>query len=212
MAQPVLEFWFEFASTYSHLAANRVEDAARAAGVSLTYRPFLLGPIFKVQGWNDSPFNVYPTKGVYMWRDMERLAQKYGVPLRKPSVFPQNGLLPARVATAGASAPWLPAFVRGVYLANFRDDQDISSADVVKDVLATAGCADPEQALILANSPETKQALKDASAEAARRGVFGAPTFFAGDEMFWGNDRLEDALAWCRRAAETPATQSTRAG
>src|SRR5215468_8509234 len=93
-----LEFWFEFASTYSHLAVSQVEDAARAAGVALVWRPFLLGPVFKAQGWDDSPFNVYPVKGRYMWRDLERICAKQGVPLRRPSCFTRNGLLAARVA------------------------------------------------------------------------------------------------------------------
>ena len=93
-----LEFWFEFASTYSYPAAMRVEDAARAAGVPLVWRPFLLGPIFGAQGWNDSPFNVYPVKGRYMWRDLERVCAKHGLPLPAARAFPRNGLLAARVA------------------------------------------------------------------------------------------------------------------
>src|SRR5262245_44856770 len=74
-----LAVWFELASTYSYLAVSRAPEAARAAGVTLVWRPFLLGPIFQKQGWNDSPFNVYPAKGRYMWRDMERLAARYGL-------------------------------------------------------------------------------------------------------------------------------------
>ena len=93
-----LEFWYEFASTYSYLASARVDAVATAAGVQVEWRPFLLGPIFKEQGWNDSPFNLYPAKGRYMWRDMERLAAGYELPFRKPSVFPRNGLAAARVA------------------------------------------------------------------------------------------------------------------
>lgn len=76
MEQEPLEFWFEFASTYSYLAASRIEEVAAGSGVRLRWRPFLLGPIFASQGWGDSPFNLYPLKGRYMWRDMERLCEK----------------------------------------------------------------------------------------------------------------------------------------
>src|SRR6185369_6577026 len=97
-----IEFWFEFASTYSYPAAWRVEELARDAGCEVAWRPFLLGPIFAGQGWNDSPFNVYPAKGKYMWRDLARVCAKHDLPLRHPSQFPRNGLLAARVALVGA--------------------------------------------------------------------------------------------------------------
>ncbi len=95
-----LEFWFEFASTYSYPAAERVVAAAVEAGAVLRWMPFLLGPIFAAQGWKDSPFNLYPAKGAYMWRDLERLCAAQGLPFQRPSVFPRGGLLAARVATA----------------------------------------------------------------------------------------------------------------
>jgi 2-hydroxychromene-2-carboxylate isomerase len=93
-----VEFWFEFGSTYSYLSAARIENIAAAAGVPVLWEPFLLGPIFAEQGWDDSPFNVYPAKGCYMWRDMERLCAKYCIPFTRPSRFPRNGLLAARIA------------------------------------------------------------------------------------------------------------------
>ena len=94
------EFWYEFASTYSYPAALRVAALAEARGVSLVWRPFLLGPIFFAQGWRDSPFNIYPAKGRYMWRDLERTCAAMGVPLKRPDPFPQPSLLAARVALA----------------------------------------------------------------------------------------------------------------
>ena len=134
-----LEFWFEFASTYSYPAAERVQAAADEAGVALRWRPFLLGPIFAAQGWKDSPFNLYPAKGAYMWRDLERLCAAQGLRFERPSVFPRNGLLAARVATAASAEPWLPEFVRAVYRANFAEDRDIAAPEVVGAVLEALG-------------------------------------------------------------------------
>jgi 2-hydroxychromene-2-carboxylate isomerase len=100
-----IEFWFEFASSYSYPAALRIEEVAQRAGVRLIWRPFLLGPIFKAQGWNDSPFNIYPAKGNYMWRDLQRVCDALGIPFRKPSVFPRNGL--GRSPGLLFEEPWL---------------------------------------------------------------------------------------------------------
>jgi 2-hydroxychromene-2-carboxylate isomerase len=196
---PVVEFWFELASTYSYPAAMRVEDAARAAGVELAWRPFLLGPIFRAQGWNDSPFNVYPAKGRYMWRDLERVCARHGLPLRRPSVFPRQSLHAARVALVGAARPWGPRFVRAAYRASFADDRDIAAPDVLAALLRDAGVA-PEPVLAEAAAEETKARLRAATDEAARRGIFGAPSFLVGEELFWGDDRLEDALAFASGA------------
>ena len=110
------EFWYEFASTYSYPAALRVGALAEARGVSLAWRPFLLGPIFAAQGWRDSPFNIYPNKGRYMWRDLERTCAAMGVPLVRPEPFPQASLLAARVALAlegEARAELFPPGLRG---------------------------------------------------------------------------------------------------
>ena len=122
-----VQFWFEFASPYSYLAAARIENVLASTarrGIMVSWEPFLLGPIFKAHGWGDSPFNVHPIKDQYMWRDVERLCERYGIPFSRPSHFPRNGLLPARVACqAKAEArPCLPEFVRMVYRANFAED------------------------------------------------------------------------------------------
>jgi 2-hydroxychromene-2-carboxylate isomerase len=195
-----VDFWFEFASTYSYLAVSRVERMAHAAGVLVAWRPFLLGPIFGAQGWNDSPFNVYPVKGAYMWRDMERLCERYQLPLRRPSKFPRNGLLAARVALAGDEAGWVPTFVRNVYRANFGDDREIADPTVLAAILRDVG-ADADALLAAAASPAVKDRLRAHTGEAQRLGLFGAPSFVVRGELFWGNDRLEDALEWAQRAA-----------
>jgi len=190
-----IDFWFEFASTYSYPAAMRVEESAAARGVQVSWRAFLLGPIFHAQGWTDSPFNLYPSKGRYMWRDLERICAAQGIALTRPGAFPRNGLLAARVCARFADAPWLPEFVRRVYAANFALDRDIATPEVVADCLAAIG-QDAAAILAAAQSQETKALLRAQSDEAVRLGLFGAPTFMVGGEMFWGNDRLDEALAW----------------
>jgi len=198
-AEP-LQFWFEFASTYSYLAAAQVAERAAAAGVPVVWKPFLLGPIFRAQGWHDSPFNIYPVKGRYMWRDLARCCARDGLPFRMPSQFPRNGLLAARVACVGADAPWGPDFVRAVYRANFAEDREISEPEVVAAVLGgvTGGAGDIiEQAL----TAENKDRLRRQTEQAVALGIFGAPMFVSCGELFWGNDRLEDALTWHRELA-----------
>ena len=122
------------------------------------------------------------------------------MPLRKPSVFPRNGLLAARVAYAASDRAWLPAFVRAVYGANFADDRDISDAAVITELLERQG-ADAAPMLERAASAEVKAGLRAQTETAVRRGIFGAPSFTVGGELFWGNDRLEDVLAWATRSA-----------
>jgi 2-hydroxychromene-2-carboxylate isomerase len=197
VGNPKLAFWFEFASTYSYPSAMRIEDAAQAAGVALEWRPFLLAPIFGAQGWNDSPFNVYPVKGRYMWRDLQRVCDKHGIPLKHPTAFPRNGLLAARVAQVACDEGWGPDFTRAVYRANFALDREIGEQDVIADLVATLG-KQPADVLARALTPANKDRLKRTGEEASRLGLFGAPSFVVGEEIFWGNDRLEDALAWAK--------------
>ena len=195
---PTVEFWFDFASTYSYPAAMRIDRLADAAGVSVTWRPFLLGPIFAAQGWNDSPFNIYPTKGRYMWRDLERICAKADIPLRHPSRFPRNALLAARVANHSVSAPWAPSFCRSVFQANFAEDREIADPEIVRECLDRLGLSGA--ALIAeAQSDAGKASLRATVEQAQAQGVFGAPSFVVAGELFWGNDRLQDALDWATR-------------
>jgi 2-hydroxychromene-2-carboxylate isomerase len=194
MTGPTLDFWYEFASTYSYPAAMRIERLAEGTGVTIRWRPFLLGPIFGAQGWNDSPFNIYPVKGRYMWRDLERICVKENLPLKLPPArFPQNGLKAARIALVGEREKWVAAFTRAVYTANFGEQKDISDETTLSEILVRLGL-DATQTLSQANAPENKELLKKQTEDAQARGVFGAPSFTVGDELFWGNDRLEDAI------------------
>ena len=195
MTTRVIEFWFEFASTYSYPAAMRIEALAAQYRCTILWKPFLLGPIFAAQGWRDSPFNLYPSKGRYMWRDLERICTELGLPLRKPSAFPRNGLLAARVACVADGASWLPTFVRNVYSANFARDLDIAQPEVVRGCLEGL-VADPDAALATATSDAAKAQLRANSDRAMQLGIFGAPSLVVGEELCWGNDRLEAALRW----------------
>src|SRR4029077_17829199 len=89
-----VEFWFEFASTYSYLSVMRIDDLVRPSGVRIVWRPFLLGPIFRSLGWSTSPFLLLKEKGTYMWTDMERQCRKFGLPWQRPTEFPRLSVLP----------------------------------------------------------------------------------------------------------------------
>jgi 2-hydroxychromene-2-carboxylate isomerase len=194
-----IDFWYEFASTYSYPTAMRIEQLAAHGGIAVRWRPFLLGPIFKAYGWSDSPFNIYKTKGRYMWRDLARVCEADGLPLVLPPVrFPQNGLKAARLALAGERQGWTPAFSRAVFAANYAEQKDISDDATLRGILEMLG-VNADAAMAAANAPETKEALRTQNDEAVALGLFGAPFFIVGDELFWGNDRLEAAFAWAKR-------------
>ncbi len=192
-----LDFWYEFASSYSYLAAMRVAPLAEAAGVELRWRPFLLGPIFAAQGWRDSPFNLYPAKGRYMWRDMQRICAARGLAVQMPPGFPQNSLLAARLALA-APEEKRPEFSRAVFHAEFGQGKLISEETVLAEILANLGLPAAEM-LAKAKSDPIRALLREETENAQRIGLFGAPTFVTVDsEIFWGDDRLEQALAWAK--------------
>ena len=192
-----LEVWFEFASTYSYLAISRVEDLTRAAGVEMEWKPFLLGPIFQAKGWETSPFVLDKVKGDYMWRDMERRAERQGIPFVRPTIFPAHTLLPARIMTAALEEPWCGGFARDVFHAEFGQSKDISDAEVMRRILEVH-TNEPVRWLALARSDEVKSMLRANTEHAASLGIFGAPSFRVGDELFWGDDRLEDAIDWVK--------------
>ena len=195
-----LEFWFDFASTYSYPAALRVEALAQEAGVALDWRPFLLGPVFAAAGLRDSPFNANPTRGRYMWRDLERICERHGLPWQRPPHFPAHSVLAANVALVALEQPWGPDFVRAVFRANFAEGRDIASPEVLGGLLAALG-QEPGAVLAQAQAPAHKGRLRAQTQEAMGRGYFGAPTFWVEGELFFGQDRLLEALEWARRPA-----------
>ncbi|MBB5390017.1 MULTISPECIES: 2-hydroxychromene-2-carboxylate isomerase [unclassified Herbaspirillum] len=197
MSTPAIEFWFDFGSNYSYISVMRIGPEAAAAGARVVWRPFLLGPVFRALGWSTSPFVLQKEKGDYTWKDMQRQCRKYGLPWQRPSNFPRSAVPPTRIALANAEQPWIGEFCRRVMQLNFVDDRDIDHAGVVQEVLLAMGLP-AQQLWEQAQSQAWRERLRAQTGMARQRGIFGAPTFFVGDEMFWGNDRLDDALAYCR--------------
>jgi len=196
---PAVDFWFEFASTYSYPAAMRIAALAQGSGVAVRWRPFLLGPIFKAQGWDDSPFNIYPGKGRYMWRDLERICTPLDLPFRQPRPFPQNTLLAARVALVALAQDWGEDYCRAVYRAEFGEGRNVGEPSAIADILIALGQS-AGAVIEQAQADTAKAALRAQTEQAQRLGIFGAPSFVTADgELFWGNDRLEAALAWAKR-------------
>lgn len=193
---PQLEFWFDYASTYAYLSAMRIDALGRAAGVAVVWRPFLLGPIFKDQGLSTSPFVAVPIKGQYMVRDIERIATARGLPFRMPASFPAHSVLAARVGLVAVEGGWIADYSRALFTAEFGPShQDISDRHVIAGIVN--GLGQPAGTLDQAETPTTKQALRDQTERARALGIFGSPTFLTpGGELFWGDDRLESALTW----------------
>ncbi len=198
-----IDFWYEFASNYSYLSAMRIEALADEAGVEITWKPFLLGPIFAAQGLTDSPFNIFKRKGDHMFRDMERQGVAMGIPFKLPDPFPQNSLMTARVALVALKQGWGVPFTKAVYLAQFRDGRSTADPDVLGAIVAELD-HDPETVFAAATTPDNKAELKARTEQALELGIFGAPTFITQDgELFWGDDRLEQALHWARNGSLT---------
>ncbi len=199
MQKPVLDFWFDFGSVYSFLASMRIAPLADDAGVTVRWRPFLLGPIFAAQGMTDSPFNLFPVKGKHMIRDVQRSAEEIGVGFRWPDAFPQSAVLASRVALIGLKDSWGEDFCRAVFHTEYAENRVISEQTVIADILTKLKV--PVDATFAGTQAEDiKAELRENTAEAQTRRFFGAPTFTtASGEMFWGNDRLEQALRWAKK-------------
>jgi len=191
-----MEFWFDFASTYSYLSVMRLPARASEAGVAARWRPFLLGPIFAAQGWDTSPFKIYAAKGNYMWRDMERRSAALGLTFQRSDTMPQHSVLAARVAQLALDTPQGIAFCQNVYLVQFAEGLNIADTDVIAACVEAAKL--PNDLIEKAQDPTNKHLLRDTTEEAMRRGIFGAPSFTVGKELFWGDDQLDSALAWAK--------------
>ena len=190
------DFWFDFASTYSYLSAIRIDALAAERGLTVRWRPFLLGPIFAGQGWSSSPFNLYPAKGAYMVRDIDRIAHARGIPFKMPSPFPQNSILAARAAVSIADSQKRAEFSRAVFEYQFGEGRSIDDPFALGGIAAKTGLSAAD-VLKASRTDEVKARLRAETETAQKLSIFGAPTFVTpDDELFWGDDRLDMALAW----------------
>jgi 2-hydroxychromene-2-carboxylate isomerase len=191
-----VEFYFDFGSPYSYLAYRALPGIAAVRGAQIVWRPMLLGGVFKASG-NHSPAEI-PAKSAWMRRDMQRWAARYGAAFSHNPYFPINTLTLMRGATGmQMRGPDFHKYVETIFHAMWGKPRNLGEPDELAAVLRQAGI-DVDDFRILVNDPAVKEQLKKTTEEAVARGVFGAPTFFVGEEMFWGQDRLEfvaEALA-----------------
>jgi 2-hydroxychromene-2-carboxylate isomerase len=193
---PSLDFYFFIGSTYSYLSVCRAEDAAAVAGVDLVWRPFSVRTLMREQ--NNSPFVGKPVKMKYMWRDIERRAASFGIPFAGQPPYPIEPQERAnRVATLAARQGWCPQFVRAAYRLWFLEGRDPGDPEALRAVLGSIG-HDADACLRDADADVTVKAYEAATARARELGIFGSPTFVCGEEIFWGDDRLDDAVRWCK--------------
>jgi 2-hydroxychromene-2-carboxylate isomerase len=193
-----IDFWFTMGSTYTYLTVTRLAEYQRSTGIAFRWRPFHL--LIILQEMNHVPFADKPAKLAYMWRDIERRAEKYGIPVHVPAPYPAKQSIRANlVALVGMREGWGPDFTRAAYRRWFELGQETGSDPNISDSLREIG-EEPSRVLRLAEANDTMAALKTETDEARALGIFGSPTFSVGRELFWGDDRLEDALAHVRKA------------
>jgi 2-hydroxychromene-2-carboxylate isomerase len=191
-----IDFWFTMGSTYSYLTVMRLREVQRSTGISFRWRPFHLLVI--LQEMKHVPFADKPTKSAYMWRDIERRAAMYGIPVKLPAPYPaKQSMMANLVAIVGMRESWGADYVHAAYRRWFQLGQETGSEPNVSESLRDIG-QDPARVLALADSTNAKAALTAETNTARELEIFGSPTFTVGRELFWGDDRLEDAISWCQ--------------
>jgi len=201
MSGPI-DFWFSIGSTYTYLTVMRIDDVARRAGVTFRWRPFDVRAVMLAM--DNIPFSTKPIKACYMWRDLERHAEMYGVPWSGIPTYPLKHLtFVNRIALIGCKEGWCADYARAAYRCWFGNGRDISLEPDLSDSLRDIG-QDPTRVLALAASDEWKSALQAETGTASALGIFGVPTFVVGEEIFWGDDRLDDAINWHRHGKLKP--------
>ena len=192
--QPI-DFWIEYGSTYTYLSVARMRGLAARAGVAVRWQPFFVMPIMAELGLTQGPFLPYPAKTAYMWRDIERRAARHGIAYARPSAYPVASLQTARIACIAAEEGWCEDFTEGVFRLHWTQDILVGTEANLHTVLAALG-QDPDAVIARAQTPAVKEALRQQTERARSLGIFGAPSFTVAGELFWGDDRLEDALDW----------------
>lgn len=192
-----LDFWYSIGSTYSYLTVMRLPEFARAARCDVRWRPFNVRHVMTVQ--NNIPFRDKPAKTAYMWRDIARRAARHGLFPNLPAPYPLPGLVLAnQVAVLAAQEGWVEAYTKATYRRWFECGDPAGQDPNLSDSLREIG-QDPLRVLEAARAERIADALADATAEAMALGIFGSPSFVVAGELFWGDDRLEDAVEWADR-------------
>ncbi|MBN9090419.1 MAG: 2-hydroxychromene-2-carboxylate isomerase [Reyranella sp.] len=196
MAGTHIDFWFSMGSTYSYLSVMRLREVEQSTGLSFRWRPFHL--LLILQEMNHVPFADKPAKMRYMWRDLGRRAAMYGIPTALPAPYPaKQSIMANLVATVGMNEGWGADFVRAAYRRWLQRGEETGSEPNLSSSLRDIG-QDPDRVLHIANADETSDLLSAETRAARQLGIFGSPTFSVGPELFWGDDRLADAISWCR--------------
>ena len=191
-----IDFWFTMGSTYSFLTVTRLRDVERASGISFRRRPFHLLVI--LQEMKHVPFADKPAKSAYMWRDIERRAAMYGIEAQVPVPYPiKHSVVANLVATLGMHEGWGDDFVRAAYRRWFVLGQESGSEPNLSESLRDIG-QNPDRVLKQAAGEDVKAMLTAETNAARALGIFGSPTFSVDGELFWGDDRLDDAISWCK--------------
>jgi 2-hydroxychromene-2-carboxylate isomerase len=196
MPERAIEFWFSIGSTYTYLSVMRLQEVERSSGIRFVWRPFNVREIMVEQ--NNRPFSGKPVKTAYMWRDIERRAGMYGIPIRVPAPYPlQNLELANRVAIVGTGEGWCIPYAMATYRRWFQLGLEPGSEPNLSESIREAG-QEPRRVIEQAMEEAGGDRLSSATEEARSRGVFGSPTFAVGGEIFWGDDRLDDAIRWLK--------------
>jgi 2-hydroxychromene-2-carboxylate isomerase len=196
MADTQIDFWFTMGSTYSYLSVMRLKEVEQSTGIAFRWRPFHL--LLILQEMKHVPFADKPAKLQYMWRDLERRAAMYGIPAVLPTPYPaKQSIMANLIAIVGMNEGWGTDFVRAAYRRWFQLGEETGSEPNLSLSLRDIG-QDPSRVLTIANESETNHRLLAETQTAKHLGIFGSPTFVVGRELFWGDDRLEDAICWCR--------------
>ena len=189
---PKIEFWLEYASTYSYLSVARIGPLTDAIGVEIEWQPFWLFPVREEQNL-PAPFPEGSARTRYMWLDLERRAKRLQLPYRRPEVYPFNSLQIARIAFVAAREGWCRDFTEAAFRLHWTEGVLMPTSENLTVALTSSG-QDPSRVQAVAASPEVKDAFKQQTTRALERGIFGSPSFVVNGELFWGDDRLEAAL------------------
>ena len=193
---PEIDFWYSIGSTYSYLTIMRLDDWCDEHDAMVNWRPFNVRAVMSEQ--QNIPFAGKPVKSAYMWRDIERRAAKYHLHAQLPAPYPISDLaLANQVALLGMPEGWGKAFTQNLYRIWFEDGIEAGSETALSEALHRCQ-QDPRLTLARARSPDTVAALEVETDQATKLGVFGAPSMVVRGEVFWGDDRLDDALSWAR--------------